>query len=102
MTYLVRAPTRAIRSIAALTGILDAQLGYSAVTEDGDIYLMINTGWVKVYDHETGPVTPVVPLPSNQATVTDGAAMVVPVTGTYVDTITATVVDGSVTGFALS
>jgi hypothetical protein len=41
-------------------------------------------------------------LPAEQAIVEDDVALVVPVTGEYVDTITPTVVDNEVTGFVLS
>lgn len=42
------------------------------------------------------------PLPATQAIVEDAVAIVVPVTGVYVDTITPTVADGEITGFELS
>lgn len=41
-------------------------------------------------------------VPSTSAVIADGVALVVPVTGTYVDTITPTIVAGAVTGFVLS
>lgn len=43
-----------------------------------------------------------VKLPANVAGVTDGAGLTVPVTGTYVDTITPTVAAGVITGFVMS
>ena len=41
-------------------------------------------------------------VPSTSAVIADGVALVIPVTGTYVDTITPTIVAGAVTGFVLS
>lgn len=73
MAYLVCSPADAIRSIAQLTGPVDAQPGYAAFTGDGDIYVMTNIGWQKVYDHVTGTnFTPDIPLPGNQAIVSNG------------------------------
>lgn len=41
-------------------------------------------------------------VPSTSAVIADGVALVKPVTGTYVDTITPTIVAGVITGFVLS
>lgn len=39
---------------------------------------------------------------ATQAVIDSGVGIVVPVTGTYTDTITPTIVDGAITGFVLS
>lgn len=41
-------------------------------------------------------------IPATSAVVANGEAVQVPVTGTYVDTVTFTVSDGAITGIALS
>lgn len=97
MTYLIHSPDKPIRQLGSLTGPSDAaRAGDVAITPEGDRYTLVASGWVKVYDHETGNLDPDVPLPDDQAIVTDGQEVEVgPVTGEI------GVEDGAVTGVTL-
>ncbi|MGB6105648.1 MAG: hypothetical protein WBF88_17535 [Pusillimonas sp.] len=94
MAYLTHSPNVAIRGLSALTGTEDAEVGSTAVTPEGDKYVLTASGWLQVYSAE-GEFTPTLP---------DGTAVTV-VSGDESISLPLTVVDGVVTipeGYTLS
>jgi hypothetical protein len=93
MAYLIHSINDAVRSVQSLTGLVDANPGQAAISDQGDIYVMTNMGWMQVWDHTNGiNFTPTYPLPTNKAVVQDGQTLTV-ATGT----VTLNVVNHNVT-----
>lgn len=93
MAYIINTSNTPVRRIEALAGTEDALVGSTALDEgNGDIYALIPSGWMKVWDHETGtPASPALPdgttitvsngleggdLVEVECTVTDGKAII--------------------------
>jgi len=70
MAYIINTSDTPAFRLGALTGTADAMVGSTAHDEEtGDIYALISSGWVKVWDHETG--TP------DSAALPDGTTIIV-------------------------